>query len=81
VFTLYLYLAISTCFGLLWAHHQEIQLYLLTLGTCFSVWMSVWYAGYAYLFPTIRINLYKCNNLVIGNDGIIVVSVSQATNF
>jgi len=25
-FLVYLYLLISTCFGLIWAHHQEIQL-------------------------------------------------------
>jgi len=33
------YLSISTCFGWLWAHHQEKQLCL-----CYSVWMTAWYA-------------------------------------
>jgi hypothetical protein len=38
-----LYLTISTCFGGLWAHHQEINCVYATLGTCYSVWMTVWY--------------------------------------
>ena len=40
------YLSISTCFGRLSAHHQGKQLFFFaTLGTCYSVWMTVWYAG------------------------------------
>ena len=39
------YLSISTCFGRLCAHHQEKQLCFATLGTCYSVWMTVWYGG------------------------------------
>ena len=34
------YLSISTCFGRLCAHHQEKELFYVTLGTCYSVWMS-----------------------------------------
>jgi len=43
LFLVYLYSSISTCFGLLCAHHQEIQL-------CFCdiwyllFWMTVWYS-------------------------------------
>jgi hypothetical protein len=42
-------LSISTCFGRLSAHHQEKQLCFsvyATLGTCYSVRMTVWYAPF-----------------------------------
>ena len=52
------YFSISTCFGQLWAHHQEKQLcfcdtwYLLfCVDDCLvcrdshTAWMTVWYAG------------------------------------
>ena len=38
------YLSVSICFRRLCAHHQEKQLCYATLGTCYSVWMPVWYA-------------------------------------
>jgi len=39
-------LSISTCFGRLCAHHQEKQLCYAIFCTCYSVWMTVWYAGW-----------------------------------
>jgi hypothetical protein len=38
------YLSIPTCFRRLCAHHQEKNCVYATLGTCYSVWMTVWYA-------------------------------------
>jgi hypothetical protein len=35
------YLSVSTCFGQLFAHRQEIQLCFVTIGTCYSVWMCL----------------------------------------
>jgi len=35
------YLSISTCFGQVWAHHQEKQLCLCDTCYCYSVWMTV----------------------------------------
>jgi len=40
VYLFLVYSSISICFGQLYAHHQEKQ----SLGTCYSVWMTVWYA-------------------------------------
>ena len=42
VFLVCLYLSIFTCFGRLWAHRQEKQLCF--CDTCYSVWITVWYA-------------------------------------
>ena len=54
LFLVYLRLSISTCFGRLWANHQEKQLCFATLGTCYSVWMTVWYAAaYAPAYQTV----------------------------
>jgi len=45
VYNLFLvFLSVCTCFGRLCVHHQEKQLCYATLGACYSVWMTVWYA-------------------------------------
>ena len=47
LFLIYLYLSISTCFGRLWAHHQEIQLCLCDtwyLLFCVDDWYAEAYA-------------------------------------
>jgi len=49
LFLVYLFsvhLSTSTCFGRLCAHHQEKQCVYATLGSCYCVWMTVWYAGF-----------------------------------
>jgi len=46
VYLFLVYLSISTCLGRLCAHHQEKQLCLRDTWYCYSVWMTVWYAGY-----------------------------------
>jgi hypothetical protein len=39
-------LVCRVCFGRLWAYYREKQLCFATLGICYSVWMTIWYAGY-----------------------------------
>ena len=41
----------STCFGTLQVHHQEEKLYFATLGTCYSVQLTVCYAGCTWKNP------------------------------
>jgi len=35
------------------ANHQENNWVFATLGNCYSVWMTVWYAGHAVCIPCI----------------------------
>ena len=57
---LLVYLLISTCFGRPCARHQEKHCSYATLGTCYSVWMAVWYAG-AYA-PAYQNNKYQVSH-------------------
>jgi len=51
-FLVYLYLSISTCFGMLWAHQQEIQLCL--CGTQYLFFcMDDWYAPGWFIYKVI----------------------------
>jgi len=40
------YLSISTCFGRLVPIIRRNNCVYATLGTCYSVWMTVWYVGW-----------------------------------
>jgi len=48
------YLLISTCFGQIGSIIRRNNCVYATLGTCYSVWMTVWYAGaYAPAYQTV----------------------------
>ena len=72
------YLSLSTCFGRLCAHHRKKNCVYATLGTCYSVWMTVSYAGWIQsCIPDshpYRITSTKCriNPVVSPDDGHIV---------
>jgi len=65
-------LSISTCFGWLCAIIRRNNCVYVRLGACYSVWMTVWYAGWNSTLHTIdpyRITSRKCRiNIIVSAD-------------
>ena len=65
------YILITTFFEQLWVHHQGKNCVFTTLGTCYSVRMTVWYAPRIPDSHPHRITSTKCrkNTAVSPDDG------------
>jgi len=70
----YIYISISTCFGEYVPIIRRNDCVYATLGTCHSVWLTVWYAGCLLYSHPYRITSTKChiNTAVSPDDGPIV---------